>query len=111
LLGELLVFRAGSVVLLGSFKIVRDRLVIELAQIEGGGEGVLVSLALLAKRYARLRNLSGVEWIVHAVTCAKPNLNLTFAWLRNQAIVLSRFVGRGICDVLPRNNPCQQKTG
>ena len=59
LLGEPLVFRAGSAVLLGSFKIVRDRLVIELAQIEGGGEGVLVSLASLAKRYARLRNLSG----------------------------------------------------
>lgn len=76
LLGEPLVFRAGSAVLLGSFKIAGDRLVIELAQIEGGGEGVLVSLASLAKRYARLRKLSRVEWIVHAVTCAKPNLKL-----------------------------------
>jgi len=76
LLGEPLVFRAGSAVLLGSFKIAGDRLVIELAQIEGGGEGVLVSLASLAKRYARLRKLSGVEWIVHAITCAKPNLKL-----------------------------------
>ena len=76
LLGEPLVFRAGSAVLLGSFKVARDRLVIELAQIEGGGEGVLVSLASLAKRYARLQKLSGIEWIVHAVTCAKPNLKL-----------------------------------
>jgi len=76
LVGEPLVFRAGSAVLLGSFKIAGDRLVIELAQIEGGGEGVLVSLSSLAKRYARLRKLSGVEWIVHAVTCAKPNLKL-----------------------------------
>ncbi len=76
LLGEPLVFRAGSAVLLGSFKVAGDRLVIELAQIEGGGEGVLVSLASLAKRYARLRKLSGVEWIVHAITCAKPNLKL-----------------------------------
>ena len=76
LLGEPLVFRAGSAVLLGSFKIAGNRLVIELAQIEGGGEGVLVSLASLAKRYARLRKLSGVEWIVHAITCAKPNLKL-----------------------------------
>jgi hypothetical protein len=64
LLGEPLVFRAGSAIILGSFKIARDRLVIELAQIEGGGEGVLVSLASLAKRYAKLRDLSGVEWIV-----------------------------------------------
>jgi hypothetical protein len=63
-------------VILGSFKIAHKRLVIELAQIEGGGEGVLVSMAALAKRYAKLRKLSGVEWIVHAVSCAKPNLKL-----------------------------------
>jgi hypothetical protein len=37
-------------------------------QIEGGGEAVLVSPASLAKRYASLRKLSGVE--------AKPNLKL-----------------------------------
>jgi hypothetical protein len=72
LLGEPIVFRAGSAVVLGSFKVTRDRLVVELAQIEGGGEGVLVSLALLAKRYARLRKLSGAEWIVHAVTALNP---------------------------------------
>jgi hypothetical protein len=76
LFGEPLVFRAGSAELLGSFKIASDGLVIELAQIEGGGEGVLVSLASLAKRYVTLRKLSGVEWIIHAVTCAKPNLKL-----------------------------------
>lgn len=76
LIGEPLVFRAGSAELLGSFKIACDHLVVELAQIEGGGEGVLTSLASLAKRYATLRKLSGVEWIVHAVSCAKPNLKL-----------------------------------
>jgi hypothetical protein len=48
LLGEPLVFRIGSATLLGSFKVERERLVIELAQIEGGGEGVLVSLSSLA---------------------------------------------------------------
>jgi hypothetical protein len=76
LLGEPLVFRAGSAEILGSFKIASDRLVVELAQIEGGGEGVLISLASLAKRYVTLRKLSGVEWIIHAITCAKPNLKL-----------------------------------
>lgn len=76
LLGEPLVFRAGSAEILGSFKITSDRLVVELAQIEGGGEGVLVSLASLAKRCVTLRKLSGVEWIIHAVTCAQPNLKL-----------------------------------
>ena len=76
LLGEPLVFRAGSATILGSFKITSGRLVIELAQIEGGGEGVLPSLASLTKRYAQLHGLSSVEWIVHAVSCAKPNLKL-----------------------------------
>ncbi|HSY92114.1 MAG TPA: hypothetical protein VK812_12125 [Candidatus Binatus sp.] len=76
LIGEPLVFRAGSAVILGSFKLKSNRLIIELAQIEGGGEGVLISLALLAKRYARLNGLAEIEWIVHAVTCAKPNHKL-----------------------------------
>ena len=76
LVGEPIVFRGGSATILGSFTIVRHQLVVELAQIEGGGEGILVSLASLARRYARLRELSGVEWIVHAVSCAKPNLKL-----------------------------------
>jgi hypothetical protein len=56
LVGEPIVFRAGSAVLLGSFKLNSNRLIIELAQIEGGGEGVLTSLASLAKRYAKLHN-------------------------------------------------------
>src|SRR6266705_5054559 len=76
LLGEPIVFRVGSAVLLGSFKIHFNRLVVELAQIEGGGEGVLVSLASLSRRYAKLHALTSVEWIVHAVSCAKPNLKL-----------------------------------
>jgi len=75
-LGEPIVFRAGSATILGSFKIYSGRLVIELAQIEGGGEVVLMSLGSVARRYAKLHELSGVEWIVHAVTCAKPNLKL-----------------------------------
>lgn len=76
LLGEPLVFRAGSATILGSFCVRNDKLVVELAQIDGGGEGVLVSLASLARRYASGHGLSQVEWIVHAVSCAKPNLRL-----------------------------------
>ncbi len=74
--GQPMVFRAGSATVLGEFRRDRDRLVVELAQIEGGGEGVLVSLGSLVKRYARLQRIETVEWIVHAVTCAKPNLKL-----------------------------------
>ena len=75
-MGEPIVFRVGSASLLGSFKLNGEQLTIELAQIEGGGEGVLPALASLAKRYAVLHGLLRVEWIVHAVTCAKPNLKL-----------------------------------
>ena len=76
LTGQPMVFRAGSATVLGEFRRERDRLVVELAQIEGGGEGVLVSLGSLVKRYARLQRIESVEWIVHAVTCAQPNLKL-----------------------------------
>lgn len=76
LTGQPTVFRAGSATVLGEFRREKDRLVVELAQIEGGGEGVLVSLGSLVKRYARLQRIETVEWIVHAVTCAKPNLKL-----------------------------------
>ncbi len=74
--GEPFVFRAGSAEVLGEFEVKPDRLVVELAQIEGGGEGVLPTLWVLARRYAERRGLSRVEWIVHAVTCAKPNPKL-----------------------------------
>ena len=94
LLGEPLVFRVGSAVLLGSFKIDANRLVIELAQIEGGGEGVLMGLASLANRYAKLHDLSEIEWIVHAVSCAKPNLKLRRV-LERRGFVVRQVAGVG----------------
>lgn len=74
--GEPLVFRAGSAQILGEFRLGDGRLEVELAQIEGGGEGVLPALWSLAERYAAQRNLDHVDWIIHALTCAKPNLKL-----------------------------------
>ncbi|OJT20627.1 hypothetical protein BO221_32105 [Archangium sp. Cb G35] len=75
-LDEPLVFQAGSAQVLGQFQVRAKRLVVELAQIDGGGEGVLQTLWSLAERYARSRGLDAVEWIVHAVHCAHPNLKL-----------------------------------
>ena len=49
---------------------------IELAQIDGGGEGVLPVLRRLAERYAQQRELDAVDWVVHAINCARPNLKL-----------------------------------
>lgn len=94
LLGVPLVFRAGTATLLGSFKIDRNLLVIELAQIEGGGEGVLPALASLARRYATVRRLSGVEWIIHAVSCAKPNPKLRRV-LERRGFVVEHVAGVG----------------
>lgn len=70
------VFRAGTAQILGEFRRGAGRLTVELAHIEGGGEGVLPTLWVLAERYARKRGLTEVEWTVHAVHCAQPNLKL-----------------------------------
>ena len=74
--GEPLIFRAGSAEILGEFQVRDDSLFVELAQIDGGGEGVLPTLTSLAHRYARKRGLGRVEWVVHALNCAEPNLKL-----------------------------------
>src|SRR5687767_775690 len=73
---EPLVFRVGTAEILGSFRLVDQRLIVELAHIDSGGEGVLPTLAVVCDRYARQRNLRSVEWIVHAVHCANPNPGL-----------------------------------
>jgi hypothetical protein len=82
LTGEPLVFRIGSAEILGEFKLIGKTLWIELAQIEEGGEGALLSLGSLARRYAMLHDLSAIEWVVHAIHCAKPNLKLRRVLLR-----------------------------
>jgi hypothetical protein len=74
--GEPHVLRIGSATVRGEFRRSSGRLVIELAQIEGGGEGILTALSALALRYAKQQKIEAVEWIVHAVHCAHPNLKL-----------------------------------
>jgi hypothetical protein len=74
--GEPLIFRAGTAQILGEFRLNSDRLTVELAQIDGGGEGVLPTLVALAERFARKRTLVQLEWIIHAINCATPNLKL-----------------------------------
>ena len=46
------------------------------AQVDGGGEGILPWLWVVADRVAQRRRLSQVEWVVHAINCAQPNLKL-----------------------------------
>lgn len=62
--------------MLGRFCVSGDTLIMELAHVDGGGEGALPALASLANRYAQREGLQFLEWRVHAVHCAKPNLKL-----------------------------------
>ena len=71
-----MVFKVGTADVLGQMRLGNDRLIIELAHIEGGGEGVLFTLSRLAESFARQRGIGAIEWIVHAVNCAKPNVKL-----------------------------------
>jgi hypothetical protein len=76
LIGWPIVFHAGSAEILGEFKLQDRALIIELAQIDGGGEGVLPLLSSLSRKYAEKRGLNRIEWMVHALNCAEPNLKL-----------------------------------
>jgi len=74
--GHPLILKIGTAEILGEFNHTKSRLTMELAQIEGGGEGALPLLSSLARDICRKLGYSELEWIVHAVYCAKPNLKL-----------------------------------
>jgi hypothetical protein len=94
--GETVAFRAGSAELLGEFRRTHDRITLELAQIDGGGEGVLPTLGALARRHALRVGASEVEWLVHAVNCARPNLKLR-AVLERRGFQVEDVPGVGAC--------------
>ncbi len=75
-IGRPIVFRAGSATVLAEAHVVARRLVIDLAHIDGGGEGVLPTLWRFGQAYARAEELAEIEWLVHATRCAKPNPRL-----------------------------------
>lgn len=99
-----IVFKAGSADVLGQVRLGEDVLIIELAQIEGGGEGVLLSLSLLAEAFARRRGIGAIEWIVHAVNCAAPNLKLRRV-LEKRGFVVKDLAGIGAAYTLRQVTP------
>jgi hypothetical protein len=104
--GEPLVFRAGSAEVLARFLVEGPALVLELAHIDGGGEGVLPALAGLAARYARREGLAVLDWRVHAVHCARPNPKLRRV-LERRRFRVEDVPGSGACYRLvePVNDP------
>lgn len=96
---EPLVFRAGSANMLGKFRVDPPSLVLEIAHIDGGGEGALPALASLAQRYAKREGLQSIEWRVHAVNCARPNMKLRRV-LERRGFVIQDVPGTGECYFL-----------
>lgn len=93
---EPMVFKVGSASILGKFGVTGDTLLVELGHVDGGGEGALPTLASLFDRYARRENLRFVEWRVHAVHCANPNLKLRRV-LERRGFVVRNISGVGDC--------------
>ena len=81
--GRPITFRMGTATVLAEFNKNDGDLLVNLAHIDGGGEGVLASLWKLIASYARERGYHGLVWNVHALTCANPNPRLQ-RFLRNQ---------------------------
>jgi len=83
-------FSVGSAEILGQFRKSQDRLEIELAHIEGGGEGALPLIWKLASGYASSRGFENVDWYVHAVNCANPNPKLRRVLLRKKFAIVEK---------------------
>ncbi|MFB1485156.1 hypothetical protein [Corallococcus sp. RDP092CA] len=87
LTGEPIVIRIGSAKVLGSFLLQPDTLSMELAHIDNGGEGVLPAFWRLVRRLTQARGIGHIEWVVHAVRCAHPNLKLRRVLERRGSVV------------------------
>ncbi len=74
--GRPITFRIGSATVLAEFNKDDDCLTLNLEHIDGGGEGVLVSLWKLVTAFAKERGYRSALWNVHALTCANPNPRL-----------------------------------
>lgn len=69
-------FRVGTAEVLAELRVAPDGATIILGHIDGGGEGVLLRLWVLARALCHQRGWSRLEWVVHAATCARPNRKL-----------------------------------
>jgi hypothetical protein len=107
--GEPIVFRVGSAEILGNFERTPDRIILELAHIDGGGEGALPALGALASRYAARENLGFLEWRVHAVHCANPNPKLRRV-LQKRGFKIREVAGAGECYHLVEPCPASAKS-
>lgn len=111
-LGRPVVLVAGSAEVLGEIREQGDRIVVQLAHIDGGGEGVLSTIAVVCQRYARTRAFASIEWIVNAVHCERPNLKLRRV-LERRGFTIDSLPDRGDVYRLlePANKPQELTSG
>ena len=74
--GRPITFRIGTATVLAEFNPDGDALTVNLAHVDGGGEGVLVVIWKAVEAYAADRTYALLTWNVHALTCVRPNPRL-----------------------------------
>jgi hypothetical protein len=94
LIDDPIVLSIGSAEVLGQFAVIDNELLVELAQIDGGGEGILPAIARIAKYVASLKSITVINCVVHAINCAQPNLKLR-AHLEKTGFVIKNVPGKG----------------
>ena len=94
LIDDPIVLNIGTAEVLGQFAIKDNVLVVELAQIDGGGEGVLPAISRIANRVAKMKSIKTIDCVVHAINCAKPNLKLR-AHLVKTGFEIKNVPGKG----------------
>ncbi len=76
LAGRPIVFSVGDAEVLAEFTKSEKVLLVEIAVVEKGGEGVLPVLIDTIEKAALSRYFSAIEWSVLARNCSTPNLKL-----------------------------------
>jgi hypothetical protein len=94
LIDKPIIINIGSAEVLGQFAVKENSLIVELAQIDGGGEGILPTIAKIVKHIANLYDLDRIEYVVHAINCAQPNLKLR-AHLEKTGFTIRDVSGKG----------------
>jgi hypothetical protein len=74
--GRPVVARVGTAEILVECKHRGRVLVVDLAHVDGGGEGALPTIVGFVERFARSRGFHTIEWLVRATRCANPNPKL-----------------------------------
>jgi hypothetical protein len=80
--GRPVIVRVGTAEILAECHRRAATLVVDLAHIDGGGEGALPALVSFATRFAQARGFTRIEWLVRATNCAAPNLKLRRVLMR-----------------------------